>query len=103
MSNFTFKGKTLNNLYSYAIQDSNSGLYSPKDVSGNPLKVGDIVLYIPGIKYARLSYVELIEIIPDGSTEKYLGFKQKNGQYTTTLGNTLYKVTNDFKHLHPDL
>lgn len=103
MSNFTFKGKTLNNLYSYAIQNQSSGLHNPKDVSGNPLKVGDVVLYIPGIKYARLSYVELIEIIPDGTTDKYLGFKQKNGQYTITLGNTLYKVTPDFITLHPGL
>lgn len=55
------------------------------------------------MKYARPSYVELIEITPDGTQDKYLGFKLKNGQYTITYSHNLYKVTPDFVKLHPKL
>ena len=100
---YTYQGKTLNNLYSYAIQNYQKQLNNPTDNSGNPLRVGDKVLYISGVKYARPSYVELIEIIPDGTQDRYLGFKLKNGQYTITYNHNLYKVTPDFVKLHPKL
>lgn len=100
---YTYQGKTLNNLYSYAIQNYQKQLNNPTDNSGNPLRVGDKVLYISGVKYARPSYVELIEITPDGTQDKYLGFKLKNGQYTITYSHNLYKVTPDFVKLHAKL
>lgn len=100
---YKYQGKVLNNLYQYVIDNYKDQLLRPTDYSGNSLKVGDEVLYISGVKYAKPTYITLIEITPDGTADQYLGFKLGNGQYTITHGHTLFKVPQSFKDLHPKL
>lgn len=102
---YKYKGKVLNGLYTYDMKDPvrKNRLLNPKDNSGNTLHPGMEVLYLPGVKYATPTRVEVIEIIPDGETFTVLGFKQKNGQYCTMNGCNCYLLTPDFKAMHPKL